>query len=1009
MFDLVRSASRDAVELIHLHGVISRPKTIVLAFEDYRRYPDEHPGLLAKVRQLLLQHPVLFLGFGMTDPNFLQWSGWLQDIIGTHKNPWINITLDPPLSLPHARYWGTRLDSISVRPFGRFAHLVPQVFKILGEALDNESRSVDVARQRIRAAKTVSDVLREVEELLSIGAQRGAEGNDWDWFRINLFNTAASHVLDLAQVPWLDLPPASKASGLTVTVDARAPSLRDEDAKIVDDLIRAFGTNEWRRWCRLIGEKHVGPAWMFERVDPSGARAPDIRNRTKVTIDIPTTAMNAPAAASVDAELDALREGRPINADPANKSAQGLRLSAYLAYQEGQWERAAEQYRRAEATSRTEHEPLRREWFTSRSRLAALDGLLFRVPKSRRSEVQDELSTLRKTLQRLRDSMAHLPYEEREDPILEESLEAETKLAEQLVNDLDDDDDDDTTMRFGQVYGSAERWLDRLERYWFVPAIVAPAAEALGTLQWRYGDRAGAAKILARYGSKRLRVLLRALLRSPSVEPVHVSEMIKEVLSDGRWPGEWLARMEGLAELLPWCTREQIEFASGVIERARAVVVSADGGVVRAGSTEFPWSARATIEQVESLRWQWLEGAAALTAIERWADLIKDIPAHILWKSRALSNLESLPWNAWLESRATTPERVVEVLTRLFNARENAPRGADFINDLEAILDTLVNLSRGPIPARQGTPARTLLSRLSLKFPANVQGRIAAYLAVTDDDAAAIETTVVHVLEGADHNDLPSLREALRIAASAGSCPAAARPVFVGVVHATLDAALARASKDDALGRSAESALEDARIAAHAVMRIQSAGGTPVIAGLREEISRLLQQWPSTAEYLAALGPDALGDAQATSNADVTALLSVRRKLPGLTRREQEFAGLRAVTRVLLQLGPTALDPDWLPIVATLTRVSSADLAAYASWVLSEWARRRVAGEQDSVARSLVEPTLRSLAVDGRVIVRANAERGLIALNSTMPSDRTRAVVEELARDPRVALRRRVA
>jgi hypothetical protein len=40
--DLVRSASRDAVELIHLHGVISRPKTIVLAFEDYRRYPDEH-------------------------------------------------------------------------------------------------------------------------------------------------------------------------------------------------------------------------------------------------------------------------------------------------------------------------------------------------------------------------------------------------------------------------------------------------------------------------------------------------------------------------------------------------------------------------------------------------------------------------------------------------------------------------------------------------------------------------------------------------------------------------------------------------------------------------------------------------------------------------------------------------------------------------------------------------------------------------------------------------------
>jgi hypothetical protein len=57
--------------------LLTRPSTVVLAFEDYRLYPAKHPGMVAKVRQLFLQHPVLFLGFSVTDPNFLQWSGWL--------------------------------------------------------------------------------------------------------------------------------------------------------------------------------------------------------------------------------------------------------------------------------------------------------------------------------------------------------------------------------------------------------------------------------------------------------------------------------------------------------------------------------------------------------------------------------------------------------------------------------------------------------------------------------------------------------------------------------------------------------------------------------------------------------------------------------------------------------------------------------------------------------------------------------------------------------------------
>lgn len=98
--------------VLHLHGVLDDPASIVLTLDAYRRYPKDHPGLLTKVRQLLMEHPTLLLGFSATDPNFVQWMGWLDDVLG-EQHPLIvslHITVDgASVSAARDSYWNDRV------------------------------------------------------------------------------------------------------------------------------------------------------------------------------------------------------------------------------------------------------------------------------------------------------------------------------------------------------------------------------------------------------------------------------------------------------------------------------------------------------------------------------------------------------------------------------------------------------------------------------------------------------------------------------------------------------------------------------------------------------------------------------------------------------------------------------------------------------------------------------------------------------------------------------------
>lgn len=71
--DLARRIEKPGkIEVLYFHGHRSSPSTWVASRSQYEDLPRKIPMILARVRQLLSQHPVITVGFSMTDPDFHQ-------------------------------------------------------------------------------------------------------------------------------------------------------------------------------------------------------------------------------------------------------------------------------------------------------------------------------------------------------------------------------------------------------------------------------------------------------------------------------------------------------------------------------------------------------------------------------------------------------------------------------------------------------------------------------------------------------------------------------------------------------------------------------------------------------------------------------------------------------------------------------------------------------------------------------------------------------------------------
>lgn len=988
--DLVRSAGREGLELVHLHGVLARPKSIVLAFEDYRRYPIEHPGLLAKVRQLFLQHPVLFVGFSMTDPNFLQWSGWLSDVVSDHKNPWVCLTHGAATSLPHARYWGKRLQFVPVGS-EEFGSVVPRIFGTLGKAIDEkDEHSPEVVRGRIKARTTVNGVLEEIRELLQVAERCGYDDDTFDSFltRTGLFEVAASHVLDLADVPWRDsLNDDSDAR--TLRVDVRDRWIETEGTEFAQDLRAAFGQAHWTEMLEIV-QKRVSGSWNVHRVHLANERFPDQLNRCSIPLGVEVR--------HSDPTLAALREETSfqVPADPSR--AQDLRRLGYAAAQAGSFREAASFYGDAAALSRTEGESLRIEWLTLRSQAACLNQPL--LPRD--EGLENARRAAARAIRTARSGLDRKPYAESAQPINDDSREAFRKLVEELAPKKERRS---WSIQFQAERDAANRWLDRLERIFSAPQITAQAAAVVGMLQWRRGNLVEGASTLARYGSKMLGQLLASELADRGLPRIETEPLIASLLADGRWPAEWMAKAEALLELLPACSEAHLAALPMFLSKARASINKAST-IVRGTSTTAHWAARSTLLRLEAARLNWLPAQEALAALNALVDGLQDVDAHEFRSARVLNAVSHLPWIAWSKTGGVDEALLIAPLSTLFEKRLNylASTGKDLAGEADVLLELFIELTEAKvISPTHGSPLRRLADPLVSLVAKEDADSWRIQLARFDGDRTRVEQILTSVLSDLDaKKGTPDRATLSRLAAlaAADAWPADLAPQVRHIFGAFLETAKQQILQERAFFRDGPDVADLLAFAAGEILA--NVSDASIVAEARLVAVAIVDLYPPASEYLTAVPWPNLGNAATSIRTTVPILLAGRQSVRFSTI-ESRYSGMRAIARRIL----ASLDvpAPWLLGLCAQVRASEGELARYATWILGEWIRQQGPDIGKSTELPSVQAALESSLCDDRLSVSATALRGLTLLRRLDPSLVSAEVLSRL-NDDRAAVRR---
>ena len=73
------SRKEQALRIIKLHGCLSKEEDCIVTEEDYRTYRDKRAAFVNTVRQTLLENHLCLIGYSATDPDFLEWIGWVRD------------------------------------------------------------------------------------------------------------------------------------------------------------------------------------------------------------------------------------------------------------------------------------------------------------------------------------------------------------------------------------------------------------------------------------------------------------------------------------------------------------------------------------------------------------------------------------------------------------------------------------------------------------------------------------------------------------------------------------------------------------------------------------------------------------------------------------------------------------------------------------------------------------------------------------------------------------------
>ena len=90
-YDLVLAPSdvpaQSRPRIVKLHGSFPSHRPFVITEEDFRTYPSRCAAFVNLVQQSIMENAFCLLGFSGDDPNFLTWTGWVRDNLGSSAPP----------------------------------------------------------------------------------------------------------------------------------------------------------------------------------------------------------------------------------------------------------------------------------------------------------------------------------------------------------------------------------------------------------------------------------------------------------------------------------------------------------------------------------------------------------------------------------------------------------------------------------------------------------------------------------------------------------------------------------------------------------------------------------------------------------------------------------------------------------------------------------------------------------------------------------------------------------